>query len=216
MSNDKNGGFRNLPREIKVTVLRTMCIVISIFALILGGMAMYFAGLPKTVPWVVELTPTGEADYLIDSISLRETWSPNDATQRYFIAHYVINLRSVSTDDNIIRSAVNDVYSRTLGNAVDMINAHYTQNNPTYLKTLQTIQVPVEDMSVTNYGENKWKVIWREITYRRSDGAIIADSQYEGIFTVEFYTPETERKARENPLGMYVTDYSIKLLRDNL
>lgn len=215
MSTEKKG-FRSLPREIRITVLRAMCIVLAVVAMVLAGMAVYFAGLPKTVPWVVELTPSGEADYLIDSISLRETWSPNDATQRYFIAHYVINLRSVSTDDNVIRSAVNDVYSRSLGNAVDLINAFYTQRNPTYLKTLQTVTVPVEDMSVTSYGGGKWKVIWRELTYRRSDGALLADSQYEGIFTVEFYTPETERKARENPLGMYVTDYDMKLLRDNL
>lgn len=214
MSN--NFSFFNLPSEIKVKMLKIVCAILLIFIILLLAAAVYFAGLPKTVPWVVELTPQGEVDYQLDSISLRENWSPNDATQRYFISHYVINLRSISTDDYVIRSAVNDVYSKSLSNAISLIDSWYGENNPVYLKTLKTVHVPLEDLSVTLYKENQWKVVWREITYRRSDGQIIEDKQYEGFFSVAFYTPETERKVRENPLGMYVTDYSIKLLKDNM
>ena len=64
-------------------------------------------------------------------------------------------------------------------------------------------------MAVVKYSGNQWKVTWRETSYRTSDKEIFADQQIEAIFTVEFYLPDTERRRRENPIGMYVSNIEI-------
>lgn len=202
--------------EIIIRLQKVVIICLLLFVAILTGACLYFGSLPKSVPWVIELTPQGEATYYPDAVKLLENWTPNDATQRYFIARYVTNLRSVSTDNYQNQTNAGDVYAKSLNNAASLITEWYTDNNPITRSANEYVQVPSEEMSITQYSNTQWKVTWRETTYRRSDGMIIGDKQYEGIFTVAFYTPDTERTKRENPIGMYVVNYDIDLLRNLL
>ena len=105
-------------------------IVEFIVILILAGLALYLGTLPKTVPWVVELTSDGEATYKADVVSQLASWSPSDATQRYFISQYITQLREVSTDNNVNKSNAQSVYSRSLDDASKYIDTYFRENNP--------------------------------------------------------------------------------------
>ena len=97
-SADKLGRYRKI---IALQRVALVCMVLTIAAL--GGIAMYLGSLPKSVPWVIELTPSGEATYYPDAVKLLEDWTPNEATQRYFMASYVEHLRGVSMDNYVNR-----------------------------------------------------------------------------------------------------------------
>ena len=208
-SADKLGRYRKI---IALQRVALVCMVLTIAAL--GGIAMYLGSLPKSVPWVIELTPSGEATYYPDAVKLLEDWTPNEATQRYFMASYVEHLRGVSMDNYVNRENAIDVFAKTLGDAGAKIDQWFMANNPIERSAEEYVLVPAEELSIVRYSDTQWSVTWRETTYRRSDRAIIGDSMQTGIFTVEFYAPDTERKRRDNPIGMYITDFDIDLQRN--
>ena len=203
--NSRKGAADEIQRLNWHIRIRTAIITI-IFLLVV---AVYLGQLPKTQPWVVELTSDGEATYKANVVSALASWEPSDATQRYFISHYVSELRTVSTDNNQNKANANSVYSRTVGNATDQVNKWYTGNNPITRAKNEYVLIPLDEMAVVKYSANQWKVTWRETSYRTSDKEIFADQQIEAIFTVEFYLPDTERRRRENPIGMYVSNIEI-------
>lgn len=204
-----------LRRYRKVIALQTVAIVCLLVAIAaISGVAMYLGSLPKSVPWVIELTPEGEATYYPDAVKLLEDWTPNESTERFFMAEYIEHLRGVSTDNYINRANAIDVFAKTLGNAAGLIDDWFMANNPIERSSKEYVIIPPEELSIVKYSDNQWQVTWRETTYRRSDRTIIADRMQTGLFRVEFYTPDTERKRRDNPIGMYVVDFDIDLQRD--
>ena len=208
--NSRKGAADEIQRLNWHIRIRTAIILVEFITIILLlVVAVYLGQLPKTQPWVVELTSDGEATYKANVVSALASWEPSDATQRYFISHYVSELRTVSTDNNQNKANANSVYSRTVGTATDQVNAWYTGNNPITRAKNEYVLIPLDEMAVVKYSGNQWKVTWRETSYRTSDKEIFADQQIEAIFTVEFYLPDTERRRRENPIGMYVSNIEI-------
>lgn len=186
------------------------------FIVILIGICAYLGTLPKSVPWVIELTQDGQATYYPDAVKLLDQWSPNETTQRYFMMDYVINLRSVSTDNYINKDRAQQVFNKTINQATSQVTKWYEANNPIDISADMYIQVPEEEISIVQYSPTQYQVTWRETGYRRTDHAILTDNQYQGIFNIAFYTPDTERARRNNPIGMYVTSFDIALLRNLL
>lgn len=186
------------------------------FIVILIGVCAYLGTLPKSVPWVIELTQDGQATYYPDAVKLLDQWSPNETTQRYFMMDYVINLRSVSTDNYINKDRAQQVFNKTINQATSQVTKWYEANNPIDISADMYIQVPEEEISIVQYSPTQYQVTWRETGYRRTDHAILTDNQYQGIFNIAFYTPDTERARRNNPIGMYVTSFDIALLRNLL
>lgn len=208
--NSRKGAADEIQRLNWHIRIRTAIILVEFITIIfLLVVAVYLGQLPKTQPWVVELTSDGEATYKANVVSALASWEPSDATQRYFISHYVSELRTVSTDNNQNKANANSVYSRTVGSATEQVNNWYTGNNPITRAKNEYVLIPLDEMAVVKYSGNQWKVTWRETSYRTSDKEIFADQQIEAIFTVEFYLPDTERRRRENPIGMYVSNIEI-------
>ena len=208
--NSRKGAADEIQRLNWHIRIRTAIILVEFITIIfLLVVAVYLGQLPKTQPWVVELTSDGEATYKANVVSALASWEPSDATQRYFISHYVSELRTVSTDNNQNKANANSVYSRTVGSATEQVNNWYTGNNPITRAKNEYVLIPLDEMAVVKYSANQWKVTWRETSYRTSDKEIFADQQIEAIFTVEFYLPDTERRRRENPIGTYVSNIEI-------
>ena len=209
----RNTAAETIARYKQSIAIRTAIIFVFLFIIVvLGALAFYLGSLPKKMPYVIELSSDGEAYYYADVVEALSNWTPSDATQRYFISHYVMALRGVSSDNNVNKENASSVFSKSLSNATTLITQWYEENNPIARASTEYVLIPTDDLSVVAYSTNVWKVSWRETTYRKSDGTITSDKQYEGLFSVEFYTPDTERRKRENPIGMYITDFSISYI----
>lgn len=212
-SPDISQKIRRLEKEI--TVWKTIAFLLVLFIIVLTILAAYLGSQAKTIPWVIEITEEGEATYYPDAVKLLYDWEPTDTTQRYFLMKYVQNLRGVSLDNNVNQANVLDVYNKSIGEASTLIQDwYYNYSNPLQRSKNEYVLIPSEDIAVTSYGDGKWKITWRETTYRRYDKSIIDDNQYEGIFSVSFYTPVTERDKRNNPIGLYITAFDISLLKN--
>lgn len=197
----------------KNAILSGMVIILLIFSLALLLLSGYLGSQVKRVPYVIELTSDGKATYYENAVKLLEDYTPSTITQKYFIMHYVINMRTVSSDNFVNIDNVDDVCSKTTGSAIQGILDFYTQYNPIDRSENVIVNIPTEEIGVVQYSTTKWKLTWRETTYRKSDKAVLSDVQYEGIFDVAFYTPKTEQDLEKNPIGMYVTQFDIDYVR---
>lgn len=198
------------------SIIKTQKVIILMELVVIMGLMLlsaYLGSLPKTVPWVIELSADGEAHYISNVESQLNVWTPSDATTRYFISHYVQSLRGVSTDNSINKENVADVYSKSLDAGTDYIDSFYQTNNPIEVSKSMYVKIPLEELSVVAYSSNQWKVTWRETAYRKSDHQILRDEQRESVFTVSYYIPDTDRRRRENPIGLYITAVEEKSVR---
>lgn len=208
--NSKKGAADEIQRLNWIIKIRTVVMLFEfIVIIILAGLSAYLFSLPKKVPWVVELTSDGEATYKADVVTALSEWTPSDATQRFFISKYIQELRGISTDNNVNKQNVQSVYSRSLNDASTYVDQYYRDNNPITRSKNEYIVIPTDEMAVVKYSANQWKVTWRETSYRVGDKEIFADYQCEAVLTVSFYLPDTERRRRENPIGMYISKVEI-------
>lgn len=207
--------------KIQIKIHKTIILLLSIFCVALVLSCLYLNSVPKQIPWVIELTTEGEERYRENEIYALTGWTPEDATQRYFMTQFIQDLRTVSVDNYQNQKAGKNLYARSIGNALNQIKPMYSNittkldpSSPFARMKTEYVIIPVEEISVVRYASNQWKVVWREQTKRRTDQQIIRDEEYEGIFTVGFYKVETDYQKKYNPIGMYITDYEIKYLRN--
>jgi type IV secretory pathway TrbF-like protein len=60
-------------------------------------------------------------------------------------------------------------------------------------------------------GERTWRVQWREDT--RVNGHLMAQQRVSGIFSFITDTPPSQLAAEKNPLGFFITSFSLQELR---
>lgn len=200
----------------KINVIqKTIIIVLTLMVIALLLLTAYLGAQSKTVPYVIELSHDGQATYYKDAVKLLENYTPSDITQKYFLQDYIIKLRSVSSDNHVNEENVYDVCAKTTGQAISAIDNFYRANNPLVKNNQngQTVVIPKEEIAVIQYSPNKWKLTWRETTYRKADKLVLADQQFEGVFDTAFYTPSSEDQLERNPIGMYVINFNVDYVR---
>lgn len=204
--------------QLKLLKFIIGCLAVIITLLLL--LNVYYGSKAKTIPWVVELTSEGKAYYHENAVFLQEDWVPNEATQRYFLSQYIQNLRSVSSDYNTNMLAGRELLSKSASNAFNTISPSYMDTNnladksPLVRMKRETVVIPSEEVSVIKYDTDKWKIVWRESTYDNNN-VLIKDEQFEGIFLVALVkTERTDTQKKYNPIGLYVLDWDISLIRN--
>ena len=60
---------------------------------------------------------------------------------------------------------------------------------------------------VVAISKNSYQVRWNESIFN-SQGAPVDDYKMTGIFTITYIEPKTEKEILENPLGIYIKDFS--------
>jgi len=71
--------------------------------------------------------------------------------------------------------------------------------------------VTVQINSVLQQTESTWQVDWLESTWNRNGTVVSGDVRMRALLTVEQIPPSpetTEQQMRDNPLGIYVSDFN--------
>lgn len=161
----------------------------------------------------LEVSLDGTALQIEDGRKLMEDWTPPVVAQERFLKTFIQSLRTISADSEVITNNVGRVVYRSSGQAYQVISSYLSENQPLTLSKEKTVEVPYEDIELTNYGENRWKIVWREITYSTYTKEKTSDKQYEAIVYLSFSQPQDETQRTWNPLGIYVVYMDSDLLR---
>lgn len=189
-------------------LLVTMCIVAASLLVAL----VIVANLPKSQGYVIELTPDGAVSYNTDAITLLDNWSPKDNTINYFLRSFITQLRSVSSDPQVVQSNIDKLYRQVTGEAADAVTAYLKETSPKDRLKNETVTIKIA--SILPLSESTYQVDFRETIWTASSHSLKSDTHYRCVVHTAIYTPRTEEQRAYNPIGLYVTSFDIVLVKE--
>ena len=126
------------------------------------------------------------------------------------IARYVHALRTVYNDVHAQTELMNFVHLTTPANtpAERRYREYYLENNPIEIAKTEMIVVTVN--TILPLSEGKWQCEWTEQRLDVKNGQNIGRSLYRGIFDVAINTPASMRDVLNNPLGIFIIDFTYQ------
>lgn len=163
-------------------------------------------------PSFIEISMDGTAYYIPDSRKVLTDWVPTDLTMERFIKSFFRNFRSVSSDVEENYDALGRALYRSSGQAYNVILAYLNANPPSSRMKKETVDIPYEDIVLTKYTDNIWRVVWREVV-TDLNGVVRSDKQYEAVVYTGHAWPSDDTARTWNPLGLYITYLDSDLLQ---
>jgi type IV secretory pathway TrbF-like protein len=204
--NDHTKGLMNAVRLWQTIAL--LCLMITLVAV--GG-TLHIASQSKFIPYVVEVDKLGQSV----AVAPAQVAAPADARVVHAsIAAFISNARLVTPDVALQRKAIFSVFAMLKSDApatakmTDWLNGDETRS-PFNRAAKETVETEI--ISVLPQSPDTWQVEWNEKTFDRKGTLVGKPSRMRALLTVETLAPTSdtsEEKIRQNPLGIYVKDFS--------
>lgn len=202
--------LRLLILDLIMLVALAMTVALTVLCASLGRRAY-------SQPSFIEISTDGTAYYVPDGRKLLEDWTPSELIQERFLKTFIQSLRSVSQDPEENYDNLGKALYRSSGQAFTVVSNFITENPTIDRAKSETVTVPYEDIELTSYGENIWRIVWREISQNPYNGEILYDKQYDAVFyTAYVESVKGDELRRWNPTGMFVIYMDSDLLQSYL
>lgn len=189
-------------------ILALLCLLIALAGI--GGVVV-IGSQSKFVPYVVQDNNLGEA------VAVNRADKATVADQRVIhatVASFINDLRVVTPDIALQRKAIFRAYAMLSTNDPATVKANEWFNgdeNSSPFKRAELVTVNVEIISVIPQSEETWQVDWLEKVYDRQGHLAEPPFKMRALLRVYTQPPTqstTEDQIRNNPLGIYIQDYS--------
>lgn len=188
-------------------------ILVAIIALIIYILLLIASEVNAKIE-VLEILPNGKSKYYDKPIKVYEYKVPDVALQIRNIKSFIINTRGIPRNGEVL--VANGPYG--LGKATE--NA-YTKASD-YLISLNVfeklgkveIRIPDNEIICEQDGDYRWRVKWHELTIDTLNNSVLRDCYWQGVFYTKVKEPKNVSEKLYNPIGFYITDYDIDLLKE--
>ncbi|MDI1294126.1 MAG: conjugal transfer protein TrbF [Methylobacter sp.] len=207
-------------RTSSIVSSRNMWQLIGILSLMIAlagvGGIIYIGSQSKFVPYVIEVDKLGQAA----AVAPAELAATIDQRVVHAsVASFISDTRLVTPDVALQRKAVFRLYSMLSANDPATTKANEWLNGTVEsspFKRAVTETVSIEILSVIPQTPDTWQVDWME-TVRDRQG-VMKDKPFRlralvTVYTVPATPQTTEEQVRNNPLGIYVRDFSWSKLK---
>ena len=155
----------------------------------------------RVLTYIVELEKTGQPG----RIRLADNrYQPASHQVAYYIRKIVEQVRSVPADPVVLRQNWLESYKYLAGDAIQKMNEQGASLEEAASGHHNTRSVQVS--SVIHRSDRSFQVRWVETTF--VNGATAGTEHYTGLFTYEISPPQDEQQVFDNPLGVFITDFS--------
>ncbi|GAM97342.1 conjugative transfer protein TrbF [alpha proteobacterium U9-1i] len=170
-------------------------------AMVLAGGLTVVALQKRTFVHVVEVSPQGA---VLSVRPLADGYTPTDAQVSYFLGHFVRLVREIPTDGIVLRQNWFEAYRFLTSQAAQHLNEIAREDDP--FAQLGTTARTVIVTSVVQRSERTWQVSWIEASHGADARA---NQSFTGLFTVRFDQPRNADALMTNPLGLFITEFSM-------
>ena len=160
----------------------------------------------EKIPVLVNVMPSGEAQYL-GEVRHGNIQIP-DAAIHWWIRKFVSNIRSVSTDYQVVYNNIDDCFFMVTSNYTPIMRDMILKNSPFDL--VGKIRRTVEIESVLNVTDRSYQINWSETIIDTS--TIQKNYKYRAIVTTQIVNP-TDATIKRNPLGIYIENFEMTELK---
>ncbi len=203
--NDHMGSIASSRNMWQILTLLSLMIVLAA----VGGI-IYIGSQSKFVPYVVQVDKLGEAV----AVSRADIAAPVDKRVIHAtLAEFITNLRTVTPDIALQRRAIFRSVAMISQDDPANVKARdwFGNESATPFERAATQTASIEIISVIPQSEETWQVDWRETLYDRQGQLIEQPFGMRALLNVYVVPPTaktTEKQIRNNPLGIYVRDFS--------
>lgn len=169
------------------------------------GILVYAVNLPKTVPVIVTVDSEGHANYIgkVDKSLYGRQAIPENA-KYYQMKKLIKNMYTIVIDENAQQDYIAEASAIVQDGAVQQLDIFFRQNNPftdfgEYVQSVD-IQQPLRQTDKTYF-------INFNVIRKNPNGYTIFSEEYTALINLDFY----ESVPESNPLGIYITNFDIKL-----
>ena len=179
-----------------------------IVAIILAGGMVRLSSRIRYVVYAVEVDKLGYALTQAKPLSASSTPDVIDRIERYEVAAFIRQARSVSDDPQVEQQTLNSLLAHTCGAEDRFLNEYYHSNdaahNPFQIAQKQTVSVQID--SILKLSAKSYEVRWTE-TRRDLNGASLGNpTHWEAQLQTETVPPPGDDAIVSNPLGFFVTN----------
>lgn len=198
----------------RLVAARTMWQAVGLLSLMIAvaavGGVIHLASQSQLVPYVVEVDTAGNVRAVQRAVEMAPATQPVIEAQ---LEKFVTLSRRVTTDIGLQRSAIFGVYAMltpddpATGKMTEFLSGHEER---TPFARAQRETVNTEVTSILRQTEETWQVDWVETVYERGSGKRKERFSMRALVQVFTISPRhmTEEALRNNPLGIYVRDFS--------
>lgn len=165
--------------------------------LLLSFIIFWQAQQSRVVPYIVEIKDEGAITVVGPAI---KKYKPTDTQISYFLASFIKNFRSLSSDPVIVRANWLKAYDFIIDDARLTLNEHAKRIKPFSRIGKQT--VAVEIMSVVRASRESFQVRWKEKIFE--NGSLASQKNYTGVLSIKISPPNRAKILKKNPLGIYI------------
>jgi type IV secretion system protein TrbF len=151
----------------------------------------------RVVPYVVEVDRLGGVRTVGPAIT---PYKPNDAQIAYFLARFITDVRSLSSDPVVVRNNWLEAYAYATDHGAAFLSNYAQKHDP--FKAVGKRTVAVEVASVVRISNESFQVKWTERIYDQD--ALASTDHWTAILSVVTRSPPNADVLRKNPLGLYV------------
>lgn len=152
----------------------------------------------RVTPYVVEVDRLGEARSVAPAV---QNYHPTDGEIAWYLARFITDVRSVSTDPVVVKTNWLDAYDYTTDRGAVFLNDYARANDP--FAHIGERSVSVQVTSVIRVTDMSFQVKWVESAYER--GSLAATAHWTAMLTVAMRPPTTADALRRNPLGIFIS-----------
>jgi type IV secretory pathway TrbF-like protein len=179
-------------------------------ALILAAGMVWLATRSRYIPYVVEVDKLGYALTIPQPLTATAVPDVMARMERYEIAAFIRNARSVSSDPQVEQQQLNALLAHARGAADRFLDAYYHADgfthNPFKLAEKQTVTVQID--SILRISEQSYQVRWTESTRDLNGVNLGVPNHWEAQLQTQRIPPDSNDTIVSNPLGLFVTQIS--------
>jgi type IV secretion system protein TrbF len=181
-----------------------------LLALILASATVWLISRSRYIPYVLEVDKLGYALTVPQPLSPASVPDVAARVQRYEVAAFIRNARSVTSDPQVEHQMLNALLAHARGAADRFLDAYYHSDSFTHspfkLAEKQTVSIQID--SILQLSPSSYQVRWTE-QMRDLNGVVIgAPTHWEAVLQTQIVPPNSDESIVTNPLGFYVTQIS--------
>ena len=163
----------------------------------------YSVSRQQVVPVLINVMPSGEAQYLGEVRQSGSVQVP-EAAVHYQIRKFISNLRSVSTDYQVVYNNIDECFVMVTSAYSPILRSALVESSPFSL--VGKIRRTVDIESVLNITGSSYQVNWTELVIESA--ASQRSAKYRAVVTVRLIAP-SDAAIKRNPLGIYIENFEM-------
>ena len=181
-----------------------------LLSLILAGCIVWVISRSRYIPYVVEVDKLGYALTVPQSLTPTSVPDVTARMQRYEIAAFIRNARSVTTDPQVEHQMLNSLLAHARGAADRFLDGYYHSDNLAHnpFKLAEKLTISVQIDSILSVSSQSYLVRWTEVQHALNGVLIGAPTHWEAELQTQVVPPSNEDAVISNPLGFYVKQIS--------